>query len=296
MRAMLDLEGTTTNQLSTDLVVITEEIRGYQRQAGKSIWEIGKRIAQVKNNDLAHGQFLPWLESIGMNVSVAERFMKIATTLEESDKFQSLGYQALYLITTLPEDERHQEHELASGVVKEPSDMTVRELQEVKRKLKAAESNNQQLQAEIDGRPEKVVEKAPADYEDLKEIAQYANQREKNLNNRIGDLKKQLEAAEADSANARELQRQIDNLGNTKRKEEAKIIAIRDFAELKTKVEALLEMVAPVVFSADLAQFSANDPVIENLSQTIGQIEQWTSEMRELMPSGDFVEGVIVDG
>lgn len=293
---MLDLEGTTTNQLSTDLVVITEEIRDYQRQAGKSIWEIGKRIAQVKNNDLAHGQFLPWLESIGMDVSVAERFMKIANVLEESDTYQSLGYQALYLIATLPEEERTQKHELSSGEVKSPEDMTVRELQETKRQLKAAEADKQRLQAEIDNQSERVVEKAPDDYEDLKEIAQYANQREKNLNNRIGDLKQQLEAAEADSANARELQRQIDNLGNTKRKEEAKIIAIRDFAELKTKVEALLEMVAPVVFSADLAQFSANDPVIENLSQTIGQIEQWTSEMRELMPSGDFVEGVIVDG
>lgn len=291
---MNDLES-TDNQLSTDLVVITEEIRSYQRQAGKSIWEIGKRIAQVKNSDLAHGQFMPWLESIGMNTSVAERFMKIADVLEESDTYQSLGYQALYLIATLPEDERHQEHELASGEVKEPIDMTVRELQEVKRQLKAAKSNNQQLQAEIDSRPEKVVEKAPADYEDLREIAQYATQREKNLNGRIDDLKQKLEDAEADSASAKELQRQIDNLGNTKRKEEAKVIAIRDFAELKTKVETLLEMVAPVVFSADLAQFSANDPVIDNLSQTIGQIEQWASEMRELMPKSDFVEGVIVN-
>lgn len=173
--------------------------------------------------------------------------------------------------------------------------MTVRELQEVKRQLKAAESNNQQLQAEIDSRPEKVVEKAPADYEDLREIAQYATQREKNLNGRIDDLKQKLEDAEADSASAKELQRQIDNLGNTKRKEEAKVIAIRDFAELKTKVETLLEMVAPVVFSADLAQFSANDPVIDNLSQIIGQIEQWASEMRELMPKGEFMEGEIVN-
>ena len=201
---MNDLEK-SEDQLSTDLVVITEEIRSYQRQAGQSIWEIGKRIAQVKNNDLAHGQFMPWLESIGMNTSVAERFMKIADVLEESDTYQSLGYQALYLIATLPEDERHQEHELASGEVKEPTDMTVRELQEVKRQLKAAESNNQQLQAEIDSRPEKVVEKAPADYEDLREIAQYATQREKNLNGRIDDLKQKLEDAEADSASAKEL-------------------------------------------------------------------------------------------
>lgn len=291
---MLDLEG-TTNQLSTDLVVITEEIRDYQRQAGKSIWEIGKRIAQVKNNDLAHGQFMPWLESIGMDASVAERFMKIANVLEESDTYQSLGYQALYLIATLPEEERTQKHELSSGEVKSPEDMTVRELQETKRQLKAAEADKQRLQAEINNQSERIVEKAPDDYEDLKEIAQYASQREKNLNNRIGDLKQQLEAAEADSANARELQRQIDNLGNTKRKEEAQIIAIRDFAELKTKVEALLEMVAPVVFSTDLAQFSANDPVIDNLNQTIGQIEQWAREMRELMPKNEFMEGEIIN-
>ena len=73
------------------------------------------------------------------------------------------------------------------------------------------------------------------------------------------------------------------------------MIAIRDFAELKTKVETLLEMVAPVVFSADLAQFSANDPVIDNLSQIIGQIEQWASEMRELLPKREFMEGESVN-
>lgn len=295
MRAMLDLNRNDTNQLSTDLVVITEEIRDYQQQAGKSIWEIGKRISQVKDNDLAHGQFTPWLESIGMDINVADRFMKIARDLDESEAYRALGYQALYLIATLPEDVRHQELELASGEAKVPSDMTVRELQEVKRQLKAAESNNQQLQAEIDNQSERIVEKAPDDYEDLKEIAQYATQREKNLNGRIEDLRQQLEAAEADSANAKELQRQIDNLGNTKRKEEAQIIAIRDFAELKTKVEALLEMVAPVVFSTDLAQFSANDPVIDNLNQTIGQVEQWAREIRELMPKNEFVEGEIVN-
>lgn len=51
-------------QLSNDLTTIETEIKIYQNIAGRSIFEIGRRLIHVKENDLAHGEFGKWLEKV----------------------------------------------------------------------------------------------------------------------------------------------------------------------------------------------------------------------------------------
>lgn len=90
----------------------------------------------VKENDLIHGEFGNWLESIDMSNSQANRFMKVVSELDSS-KFlttRNIGVEALYYIATLPEDERDKEHKIPStGETKTVNEMTVRELREVKK-------------------------------------------------------------------------------------------------------------------------------------------------------------------
>ena len=52
------------DSLSTDLAKITTEIKTYQSIGGQAIFEIGRRLKWVKEHDLAHGQYLKWLQSI----------------------------------------------------------------------------------------------------------------------------------------------------------------------------------------------------------------------------------------
>lgn len=71
-------------QLSNDLTTITTEIKSYENIAGQSIFEIGRRLKWVKENDLAHGEFETWLSEIDMRPRQAQRFIKVATEFSKT--------------------------------------------------------------------------------------------------------------------------------------------------------------------------------------------------------------------
>lgn len=127
--------------LSKDITVITAEINSYKQVAGQAIFEIGRRLKHVKENDLVHGEFGKWLESVSMSSSQANRFMKVINELDENFlTTRNIGIEALYYISTMPEDERTKPHTIPStGESKTVDEMTVRELREVKKQLKESE-------------------------------------------------------------------------------------------------------------------------------------------------------------
>ena len=77
--------------LSDNLAQIELEINHHKQIAGQSIWEIGRRLNHVKEHDLAHGQFMEWVESIGINYKEAQRMMKISSELPELDHMVQFG-------------------------------------------------------------------------------------------------------------------------------------------------------------------------------------------------------------
>lgn len=128
--------------LAHDLNIITAEINSYKQIAGQSFFEIGRRLKHVKENDLAHGEFGGWLESIEFNTSQASRFIKIYEELGNSNLLTSanIGFRNLLEIASLPPEERNQTHTIPStGESKKVDEMTVRELQEVKKTLQSVE-------------------------------------------------------------------------------------------------------------------------------------------------------------
>lgn len=135
--------------LSNDLTKITTEIKTYQSIGGQAIFEIGRRLNWVKEKNLTHGEFGAWLKNVNLNQNSAERFMKIDKQLSNSGTYQNLGINALYLIATMPPEERSKPQQLSSGEVKKPDEMTVRELRETKRKLKQREQELSDKDAQI---------------------------------------------------------------------------------------------------------------------------------------------------
>lgn len=142
-----------SSDLSNNLGQLEFEINHYKQQAGQSIWEIGRRLSYVKSHDLTHGEFSTWTEAIGIGRRQAHKFMKVAEEIPNDSTFSHLGSTALYLIATLPEEEKQVELKKAEA----GDASTVRELRELKRQLKEQEMENQRLKATL-----------PADYENTK--------------------------------------------------------------------------------------------------------------------------------
>lgn len=91
----------------------------------QAIFEIGRRLKWVKENDLAHGEYAKWLETISLSQRTANKFTKIVDELGNSKTSSNLGTDALYLIATMPESERDQPQQLDSEKVKNPDEMAV---------------------------------------------------------------------------------------------------------------------------------------------------------------------------
>ena len=192
-------------QLSDDLTTIETEIKSYQNIADQSIFEIGRRLKHVKENDLVHGEFRNWLENIGVEKTFAAKAMKITNELSSNvEQVQHLGIRALSQIATIPEGEREQKHETSSGEMKTPYEMTNKEREEFKRQLKQRDEEKSQLESQLeqaqrsesiarkqledaeDRKPE-VVEKymEPDDYETAKEQAKKLSRENKELEQKV---------------------------------------------------------------------------------------------------------------
>lgn len=71
----------------------------------------------------------------------ATRFMKIAKELPNLSTLRDLGTTALYLIAKLPDEKKQEQIEK----IEQGESPTIRELQDLKRKLKESEERNKRL-------------------------------------------------------------------------------------------------------------------------------------------------------
>lgn len=124
--------------LSNDINVITAEINSYKQIVGQSFFEIGKRLKHVKDNDLVHGDFLNWIEALGIHPRVAQRMMRVASDPHlNTTAWSHLGLGILYEIATIEPEQREKIHTIPStGKEKIVYEMTTKELAEVKKALK----------------------------------------------------------------------------------------------------------------------------------------------------------------
>ncbi|MDT2687116.1 DUF3102 domain-containing protein [Enterococcus gallinarum] len=297
-------------QLSKDINILTAEINSYKQLAGQSIWEIGRRLNYVKENDLAHGEFSKWVSEIGIQEREAQRFMKIANELPNATTWSALGTRALYLIATLPEEERTKEHVTEKGETKTPDEMTVRELQELKKQLKAKDEQIAMQAKMIDDLSEQepeiiekevVVEKIPDDYsffkgnyEVTKSNYEFYKSQNEDLRNEIKNLEERIKQESSSEQETKLLQEKITALESTRFEMHEKEKSYKRVTNLSLEIENILDNHACLKYSKDFKNLSLDRQAFLELEDSIERLEQWISEIKSELPNKNIIEGELL--
>ena len=307
--------------LSTDLKQIEFEIDYHKQVAGQSIWEIGRRLNHVKVNDLAHGEFMKWVESVGIHQKEANRMMKIASEIPNSTTWSNLGERALYLIATLPEEEREKEHVTEKGEMKSPEDMTVRELQELKRQLKQKDTQISLKEKRIESLTQRnedlafkasqpnVVEKEvvkevkPHDYDGLKSDNQQLSRALKEQRNENEKMRRQINQWQAEQGELNEKSKRYDELNRAIQEMEGKmdsgqkrIAAVKDITSKLKTGNQLIDELSGLIYLADYDELSRNEFLSQEMAKLVRRLNTFTNDLNERLNKTTILEGEIIDG
>lgn len=296
--------------LSDNLAQIELEIAHHKQIAGQSIWEIGRRLKHVKENDLTHGQFREWHESIGIDKDFAYKSMKIVEELPNVETLRHLGTTALHLIATLPEEEKQEQIEK----IEQGDTPTVRELQEVKRKLKLKDQALEAVKGELERaktvKPiEKVIEKEiiPDDYKatqelnekllaknkELSDSEQAANERVQFIESQLKELMNQRQEVDEKSAKYDELTRAIEQSQGQLDSYQKQVSAYRHTINFLEKGNKFLANFGGVAF-LDIKPALSNPKVRTELETFLTMLNSLSRNVSEILEQDDVIEGEIL--
>lgn len=272
--------------LSDNLAQIELEINHHKQIAGQSIWEIGRRLNHVKEHDLAHGQFVEWVESQGINRSEAYKMMRVANEIPNVGTYQHLGTKALYLIATLPDEAKQEQLDR----IENGDNPTVRELQDVKRQLKLSQADNERLKVQNENlaeqalsQTEKVVEKevvkeiVPEDYQETKKLNKtlldknkelqqtidYALEHEEYLKKQLKEFYEERDEVNQKSAKYDELTEAIKQSEGRLNSYQKKIASYKNIMQLLEKGDQLIMEMSGLIY-ADETHYIQRDGLIKN--------------------------------
>ena len=279
-------KGTVLPAQERTLEVVAAEIRGYTFSMLTNIIEIGRRLVEAKGM-IQHGQFMNWCrENFGFSSSQTNNFMQLyrAYGSEQnslfgaelnSQSFGNLNYSKALALLALPSPEEREafveEHDVES--------MTTKELKQAIKERDEAIAREQKLREERD-----------LTLQNVAELNEKANEREKELAGLRKDVDTGRDAlAEAKKQIAELEQRPVEVAVETVRDEEAIAAAAKEarekaeaaakkrIAELEKKLNKAEDERAEAVKKAE----SAGQDAEEKLKQATAAAEKIRAELEE---------------
>lgn len=294
--------------LSNNLSQIEFEISHHKQIAGQSIWEIGRRLNHVKENDLAHGKFMEWLNKINLNWSEANRMMKIAKELPNYSTLSNLGSTALYLIATLPDEDKEEQIQR----IEDGDTPTVRELQEVKKKLKLSKLVNERLRAENEKIKssktevkETIKEVVPDDYKatqdlnrqlleknkELSKTVKAMEERSEFIEKQLADTLAQREEVDKKSAQYDELTRAIEESQGQLNNVQRQISAYKNITSLLQKGNDFLASMGGLIYADEEKVLKADGIIRNEFDSFINRGLRFFNDLNDIRKESNILEG-----
>lgn len=294
--------------LSNNLSQIELEISHHKQIAGQSIWEIGRRLNHVKEDDLAHGKFMEWLNKINLNWSEANRMMKIAKELPNYSTLSNLGSTALYLIATLPDEEKEEQIQR----IEDGDTPTVRELQEVKKKLQLSQQANKFLRDENEKIKsskievkEKIKEVIPDDYKatqdlnkqlleknkELSKTVKAMEERSEFIEKQLADTLAQREEVDKKSAQYDELTRAIEESQGQLNSVQKQILAYKNITSLLQKGNDFLASMGGLIYADEEKVLKADGIIRNEFDSFISRGLRFFNDLNDIRKESNILEG-----
>ena len=273
--------------LSNNLSQIELEISHHKQIAGQSIWEIGRRLNHVKEND---------------------RMMKVASELPNTTTLSHLGTTALHLIATLPEEEREEQIQR----IEDGDTPTVRELQEVKRKLQLSQEANKLLRDENEVLrsskvevSEIVKEVIPDDYKatqdlnrqlleknkELSKTVKAMEERSEFIEKQLTDTLAQREEVDKKSAQYDELTRAIEESQGQLNSVQKQISAYKNITSLLQKGNDFLASMGGLIYADEEKVLKADGIIRNEFDSFISRGLRFFNDLNDIRKESNILEG-----
>ena len=294
--------------LSNNLAQIELEISHHKQIAGQSIWEIGRRLKHVKENNLAHGEFGKWVEGIGIAKTEASRFIKIVDEIPNLGTYTNLGTKALYLIATLPEEEKEEQIQR----IEDGDTPTVRELQEVKKKLNLSKLVNKRLQAENEKLKsskvevkETIKEVIPDDYKATQDLNKQLLEKNKELSKTVKAMEErsefiekqlaetlaQREEVDKKSSQYDELTRAIEESQGQLNNVQKQISAYKNITSLLQKGNDFLASMGGLIYADEEKVLKADGIIRNEFDSFISRGLRFFNDLNDIRKESNILEG-----
>lgn len=294
--------------LSNNLSQIELEISHHKQIAGQSIWEIGRRLNHVKEHNLVHGEFREWHENLGLDKDFAYKSMKIAKELPNVETLRHLGTTALHLIATLPEEEKEDQIQR----IEDGDTPTVRELQEVKKKLQLSQQANKLLRDENEKIKssktevkETIKEVVPDDYKatqdlnrqlleknkELSKTVEAMEERSEFIEKQLADTLAQREEVDKKSAQYDELTRAIEESQGQLNSVQKQISAYKNITSLLQKGNDFLASMGGLIYADEEKVIRADGIIRNEFDSFISRGLRFFNDLNDIRKESNILEG-----
>lgn len=271
-------------------------------QLGEKLIEAQEKLAKYNT-----GTFEKWFVSLGLKKQTVYNYInqaKFVHQMDESKQIEMFQELPMTLKTEIskPSAEPEAVELVLSGDIK-----TTKEYRELEKQLKAKDEQIATQARMIDDLSEQepqviekkvVVEKIPADYENLKTTNE---QLEKQLSSVRSDLKMkkmQYDLLEQNTESAKALEANIKALQQKEKSIDQRVKATIEFNDLMREIETFFDTKMASLRFKPLINDLYDTEASNKLSKVVNSVDFWVSEMRKIIPNEKtkIIEGEIIDG